>query len=226
MEPNMGTILPQQSVDSLRNEYQLMQLTYHRNFNQHRQARWWRYFNILKRNVLKLLQLFDKLQSMPKKASTIHNKILEICTYLLLRRIFTKVYYELNTILALGQFIALGFALIAMLARVRTLVLEINGVDSIHQANVEAQAIGETHGNLDEIGEEIEPETKVKNDVKEEKMKVKNEAPKLEPNNEHSENKDLRREVPNERKRTKESKSGKPKKKKKAKSAIDDIFGF
>lgn len=113
-----------------------------------------------------------------------------------------------------------------MLARVRTLVLEINGVDSIHQANVEAQAIGETHGNLDEIGEEIEPETKVKNDVKEEKMKVKNEAPKLEPNNEHSENKDLRREVPNERKRTKESKSGKPKKKKKAKSAIDDIFGF
>lgn len=226
MEPNMGTILSQQNVDSLRNEYQLMQLIYHRNLNQHRQARWWRYFNILKRNVLKLLQLFDDLQSMPKITTTIHNKILEICTYLLRRKIFTKVYYELNTILALGQFIALGFALIAMLARVRTLVLEIKGVDSIHKANVEAQAIGDTHGNLDEIGEEIEPETKLKNEVKEENTKVNNEAQTLEPSNERSENKDTRREVPNERKRTKESKSGKPKKKKRAKSAIDDIFGF
>lgn len=222
----MGTILPQPSIDSLRNEYQLMQLMYHRNLNQHRQARWWRYFSILKRNVLKLLQLFDELHSTPKKVTTIHNKILEICTYLIRRKIFTKVYYELNTILALGQFIAIGFASLAMLARVRTLVLEIKGVDRLYKVNVEAQAIGDTHGDSDEIGEEIEREIKVKNEVKEEEMKVKNEIPKLELRNEQSEDKEIRREVPNERKRTKELKSSKPKKKKKAKSAIDDIFGF
>lgn len=211
----MGTVLPQPSIDSLRNEFQLMQLTYHRNLNQHRQARWWRYFSILKRNVQKLLQLFDDLQSMPKKATTIHERIIEICTYLIRRKIFTKVYYEINTILALGQFIALGFALLAMLARVRSLVLEIDGVDRI-QVNVEAPAIVDTHGDFEEIGEEIERQNKVKNE----------EAPTVEVSNERSEDKEIRREAANDRKRTKEPKPGKSKKKKKAKSAIDDIFGF
>lgn len=211
----MGTVLPQPSIDSLRNEYQLMQLMYHRNLNQHRQARWWRYFSILKRNVQKLLQLFDDLQSMPKKATIIHKGIIEICTYLIRRKIFTKAYYEINTILALGQFIALGFALLAMLARVRSLVLEIDGVDRI-QVNVEAPAIVDTHGDFDEIGEEIERENKVKNE----------EAPTLGVSNERSEDKEIRREAANDRKRTKEPKPGKSKKKKKAKSAIDDIFGF
>ncbi|RLV83520.1 Ribonuclease MRP protein subunit RMP1 [Meyerozyma sp. JA9] len=215
VEANMGTVLPQPSIDSLRNEYQLMQLMYHRNLNQHRQARWWRYFSILKRNVQKLLQLFDDLQSMPKKATTIHKGIIEICTYLIRRKIFTKAYYEINTILALGQFIALGFALLAMLARVRSLVLEIDGVDRL-QVNVEAPAIVDTHGDFDEIGEEIERENKVKNE----------EAPTSGVSNERSEDKEIRREAANDRKRTKEPKPGKSKKKKKAKSAIDDIFGF
>lgn len=148
--------LGEDKISALRNELEIMQLIYHRNHNQHRQARWWRYFKLLKKNVYKLVNLLNEWET-SKRKTEVHTQIIELCRYLHQRKVVTRVYYEVNTILALGQFIALGFALLAMLARVRAIILEIEGVERAKEQML--VILIETHGLVDEIGEEIKEET-------------------------------------------------------------------
>lgn len=182
-----------------------MQLVYHRDHNQHRLARWWRYFRQLKRYTLKLVDLFDEIKKVPQKTLQTHKDILEICAFLLRRKVFTKVYYELNSTLALGQFIALGFALLAMVSRVRYIVVQIDGVREIETGKVLDFAV---QHDVDEIGEVVEKTHWKKAERAKEKHTVVEEPKGTDSN---------------DRKRRGLAKT---KKKKKAKSAMDDIFGF
>lgn len=99
-------LLPQQ-VLALTDEYQVLHLIYHRSHNQHRQAVWWGSLNVLHRNLRKIL-----LNAQRNRSSQ------DIIDYLYRRNIFTRAFYEFNGMLALGQYVTLGLALLGCVAKV------------------------------------------------------------------------------------------------------------
>lgn len=94
---------------ALVNEYQIVHLIYYRSRNQHRISTWWKYFSILHR---KLRWVVDN----PEDGTTIRY---------LRKRLLPKCYWEFNLMIALGQFINLGIALVGVVAKVDALLAEL-----------------------------------------------------------------------------------------------------
>lgn len=108
--------LPYMDRSGLRNEFQVLHLIYYKNFRQHHSQRWWKYLRILHRRVKQLVDKFDA----------------KICTYLV-KNVIPPAYRYFQGILAQGAFITLGFALLASLAKIWSL-LEPHAVHAVLHA--------------------------------------------------------------------------------------------
>lgn len=144
-----------------------------------------------------------------KRREQLQKQVVATANHLVLR-VMNRAYYHFNSVIALGQFVNLGFVLVASVSALRSLLLEIEGVGD---RNVEVET-KKTELD-DDIGEEVAYElvSTPLVDIKPEPMVAMSfEEPKKEP-----------------KKKTEKRKSKgdgeKKKKKKKSKSAIDDIFG-
>ncbi|KAI5969635.1 RMP1 [Candida margitis] len=157
----------------LLNEYEILNILHHRSKNQHRQQHWFKYLNIIYRNLRKLLKLqidIDRLQNTPKYRLRIEHKqsqMVKLSNKII--QVSRSAYWAYNSILVLGQYITLGFALIGNLAKIVHLVQNIDGVNVKRVTNLPASDYTDTNlsnvGNmfggdmneddLDDLGEEI-----------------------------------------------------------------------
>ncbi|KAF3988726.1 hypothetical protein FT663_03209 [Candidozyma haemuli var. vulneris] len=204
-------MLPKEKLEKLQTEYAILHLVYHRNHNQHRVAVWWRHLSMLHRGVRKVLRGIYEIEEAKKikRREQLQKQVVATANHLVLR-VMNRAYYHFNSVIALGQFVNLGFVLVASVSALRSLLLEIEGVGD---RNVEVET-KKTELD-DDIGEEVayESVSTPSVDIKPEPMVAMSfEEPKKEP-----------------KKKTEKRKSKgdgeKKKKKKKSKSAIDDIFG-
>lgn len=117
-----------------------------------------------------------------------------------------RAYYHFNSVIALGQFVNLGFVLVASLSALRLLLMEIQGV-GVRGRQIEPEEVAQVE---DDVGEEVV-------------FELVSKAPP-----EPLMSMDVMAEASIEQKPKKqksEKKGEKKSKKKKKKSAIDDIFG-
>ncbi|EGW32491.1 uncharacterized protein SPAPADRAFT_138790 [Spathaspora passalidarum NRRL Y-27907] len=197
----------------LTNEYEIVALLHHRSKNQHRQADWFMHLNITYRHLRRILKLqidINRLQPKPKKNQSKilykTNEIVKLSQGLIKRS--KSAYYSYNSILCLGQFITLGFALLASLAKINRLLLEIPSVANSATTRI---FIPEVVKDVPEQSEPSQEPSLSIDDIFDTKPKKKK--------------KKSRSATPSTIDDIKQTGSDKPKKKKKKKSAIDDIFG-
>ncbi len=185
-------------VQSLHQEYRYIHLVYHRNKNQHGDTHWWSQFNILKRSISQILRQCQ------------YNKVeRQSCKYAIRRFLkiqLPAIYYAFQGLLTMGQFVTLGVVLVGLLARCRSLLLQLQPEEEIIEIKKPVEInndIIQGISSVDEdLGLEIIEDMPVEEDVS---------LPKL------------AKEDLNKTKRSK--KTSKKKKGKKSKSAIDSIFG-
>lgn len=204
------SLIPKDSLSSLEHEYGIIRLIHHRNKNQHRVTTWWKHLNNLKRSLSKLISLLHTYTI--KSRDNIRQKVIEVARHLYLH-VTKAAYRAFNGIIALGQFIPLGFTLVGVLGKVYHEVGKIEGLkDMRSQRNDgvgELKIVHEDSGA--DLGEEIVVNVE---DVKKRKsldnvdLGVKKKKKRDDGKVDFS--------VVSEKKK---------KKKKKSKSAIDDIFG-
>lgn len=129
----MEAVVLETKYKELVNEYELLHLLYHRNRNQHGSAEWWNVFNVIHRKIRHILKLLVDLQYLKTKKTVEDRKqrVYLIIKYLINRRIFTRGYYQFNGIIALGQYITLGLALVGSLGKIHELLLEFEGIKGV-----------------------------------------------------------------------------------------------
>lgn len=184
-----------EQINILTNEYEILHLIYHRSKNQHRQQVWFKHLSILNRKLRSILKLLYDTQI--KKTLHKSNQILEVIKYLVAKKVFKRCFYEFHGIVALGQYINLGFALLGSISKIYCLLIDFEGVRDYMNVQ-QIQVMKEELQDEDE-GEVVEFET-----IEMEKMPIVEDIPT---------------------KGKKRSKDSAKKKKKKKKSAMDDIFG-
>lgn len=138
-----------------------------------------------------------------KRREEIHKEVVLTANHLVLR-VMKRAYYHFNSVIALGQFVNLGFVLVASLSTLRLLLMEIQGVGG---RQVRREEVAQVE---DDVGEEVV-------------FELVSKAPP-----EPFMSMDVMEEVSMEQKpkRQKSERKGEKKtKKKKKRSAIDDIFG-
>ncbi|RCK64101.1 hypothetical protein Cantr_10728 [Candida viswanathii] len=113
----------------LSTEYDTLFLLHHRSKNQHRQQRWYKYLNTTVRKLRKILKLQHDITRLPAPSSRAEFKIKQMVglaeDVLALSR---DAYWAYAGIIELAQFLSLGFALIASLAKITLLLQQIPGV--------------------------------------------------------------------------------------------------
>lgn len=213
-------LLSNQQVQDLTNEYEILHLIYFRSKNQHRLLIWWKFANILHRKLRFLLKLFIDIERTKNKDVREYKRIqiVDTAKYLLFK-ILKKAFYEFNSIIALGQFIKLGFVLVGLTSKIYAILLKIKGVDNVSKRLESSVSVGADFGS-EEIGEIVNAEIgEVINEVtaKEGETTANNEGVKSInklPDTVKTSIDDIFNDKPKKRK-----------KEKKKKSAIDDIFG-
>lgn len=205
-------------LKNLENEFGILHLLYHRNHNQHRVAVWWRYLDMVRRGIRKILRRIYDIQEAKKikVRENLHKEAVQIASHLL-TKVFPKAFYEFNGIIALGQFINLGLALVGSLSSLHSQLSEIEGVQEF--VKKKGAAVKEVAADIDEndVGVEIETIQVQAPPVDVFAMeKAKPEKHSIDINSIFGEPK---------KKKKKTEKEGKKRKEKKKKSAMDDIFG-
>ena len=229
--------------DQLKKEYGILHLIYHRNYNQHRVLIWWKYLNIVHRNVRKILKFLIDLELI-KNSQKIRQKkqqILDVIKYLIKKKVFTKAYYEFNGIIALGQFVTLGLALLGSLSKIYCILQTFKGLDIIYKPNIidQASVMDTEQSGIDDLGEIVDfdkgsENLQLKRKFEVDESKVTKETGINEIDNIFSTKKiktkskkrmghtDPMDDIFKDQKSTEDKK----KKKKKKRSEIDDIFNF
>lgn len=171
------------TFNSLHNDYDVLYLLQVRSKNQHRQKHWFKFMNITCRHLRKIIKLQIDIMRvtsasngstiLPKILSKLEYKrkqIVDLAQHIL--KISRQAYYAYNSILVLGQFITLGFALLGNLASIVQLLSKIPGVKKIlRKWDVNVVALGKNdvardieqrkantvgnHEEGDDLGEEI-----------------------------------------------------------------------
>ncbi|KAA8917118.1 hypothetical protein TRICI_000790 [Trichomonascus ciferrii] len=98
---------------ALRSETEILHLIYHRNRNQFKRTKWWTQFSILHRRCWQLVELVETARDSDKLKSIVH---------FLNKKLIPSAYRSFHNVLAQGQFVTLGLAIIALLARIRHLL--------------------------------------------------------------------------------------------------------
>ncbi|KAG0648282.1 RNA-processing rmp1 [Hyphodiscus hymeniophilus] len=111
---------------------QILHLTHHRNKNQHRLAKWWKSFSMLRRNLSKLFkELETNLQYTalsPKNKKTVESReIVERRVRFLEDVLMERCYVAFGGLVADNQYAALGLMLIGTLARARKIIGPLRG---------------------------------------------------------------------------------------------------
>lgn len=147
-------MLPNDKLEQLQNEYAILHLLYHRNYNQHRVAVWWRYFDMIHRGVRKVLRGIYEAQEAKKirRREELEKEVAAVASHLL-TRVMGKAFYHFHSVIALGQFVNLGFVLVANLSALRSLLLEIEGVQS--RRHMQEKPLKSVKIDADDIGEEL-----------------------------------------------------------------------
>ncbi|CCH62399.1 hypothetical protein TBLA_0H01110 [Henningerozyma blattae CBS 6284] len=203
-------------------EFRLVHLIYHRNKNQHKAAIWWKRLNMLKRSCSQVIELLQRYKNSWKDSQLI--KLYRLL-HNFLKKQLSKMYYEFNGVIALGQFITLGVVLVGLLSRVNSIYTQlmelffpdfkrlkimpmIKNRDGLKN-ETEMEKLLEYVTN-EELGEDINEDFLSNKSIKSSSMTPVDvpETQILEPNINSNANKIKK----------------KSKKKKKSKSAIDDIF--
>lgn len=244
----MGDFIASDQKDKLKQEYGILHLIYHRNYNQHRVLIWWKYLNIIHRNVRKILKILVDLELIKNSHQIRHKEqqILDIIKYMMKKRVFTKAYYEFNGIIALGQFVTLGLALVGNLSKIYCILQSIKGVDQIckRQTIKETSVVPHEHWGTDDVGEIVDLD-KISEDLQSKRKfddgddddkgtkKLKTEISKKDDILSSTEFKsESKKKVSSENSidfifgNLKVDKKKKQKKKKKKRNEIDDIFNF
>lgn len=196
--------LTQFQIASLEKEYGILHLIYHRSKNQHRQQIWFRYLDIIHRKVRKIIKLAYSSANKLKP-----ERILEVIKYLVLGKVFRKAFFEFNGIVALGQYINLGFALLGSVSAIYSILTQVEGAKQYFKTST-AIDVKETLAE-DDMGEVIDMNYM--------------------PMDGNDDNKDADKIIENSvpKKTIDDLFSGpdvnKPKTKKKKKKTMDDVFG-
>jgi ribonuclease MRP protein subunit RMP1 len=177
------------ALEALQSEVQIIHLLYHRNRNQHRQAKWWKYFSILHRRCMQLAHTPSTTEQTSAVATYLVDKICPVA------------YRYFHGVLAQGSFVSLGIALVACLAKLRSLLVPLIQRKQLRLLN---EPLTTSTMQIDDVGETVERPLEA----------VALEAVAALP----STSSDV-----DTTKTTKKSKIKNPKKSRK--SAIDDIFG-
>lgn len=233
--------------NQLLNEFNLIHLIYHRNKNQHHVSNWWKFLNLIHRNLRKFLfiimdinelihfnniskinyskicknfKVIKKFKKMDKNSTLLllNNKLILFNKQLLyLKKSIKSSYWNFMNIIQLAQFVNIGFALIAILSKINNILLNIENIDT----NIENIDTNIIENNIIEL-----PSNDRDNEDIGEILIENNQIEELEEIV----------EVPNEISEPviesieltpkKKKKSLKSKSKSKSHSAIDDIFGF
>lgn len=240
----MEGFLLQVDYDKLVNEYEINHLIYHRNHNQHRLSTWWKIFNIIHRSLRKILKKMIDIQNL-KSTRTLERKkeeIREIVGYLIKKQIFKRAFYQYNGIIALGQYVTLGLALLGNLGAIHSILIKIEGMEKPRGNPVGKilEAPVAVPDQKEDIGDEIVMSSTIPNETKEEpaidvfsslstmKKKTKKKPRKLGEDNLQPNSSSLKAIAKSE---SIDDIFGPPKKKvkkekkKKAKNDMDDIFG-
>ncbi|ODQ76103.1 hypothetical protein LIPSTDRAFT_41460, partial [Lipomyces starkeyi NRRL Y-11557] len=96
---------------ALRNELEVLHLIVHRNKNQHRQAKWWKYVSIVHRNLKNLVSVPQKRQ---KEEAKFEKEVVRYLVY----RVIPKAFKAFHRLIAHGQYVTLGLVLLATVARI------------------------------------------------------------------------------------------------------------
>jgi ribonuclease MRP protein subunit RMP1 len=196
-------------TQSLSDELEIIHLLYHRNRNQHRHSVWWKQFAILKRRTRLVLEL-------TKESRDAH--IIEKHVKFIVYKIISRAYFLFHGILTQGEYINLGFALIAILGRVFAIFKESLGTqedeafegDLKLSMELKKKSSSLSRSNLpagDYIGESISRESLLSS------ASMTSETADQDPSNSGT-------------KRKSKSDNSTKKKKRKSKNDIDAIFGF
>ncbi|PYI10898.1 hypothetical protein BO78DRAFT_360301 [Aspergillus sclerotiicarbonarius CBS 121057] len=92
--------------------HSILHLIFHRNKNQHRGTKWWKWLSILKRDTLKLAKSLDRRPSHGGAESSADKYRHHLAIH-----VIPKCYLAFSTVVADGQFSTLGTVLLATLAR-------------------------------------------------------------------------------------------------------------
>lgn len=149
-------VVTEEQLQLLTNEYYILHLLYHRSRNQHRNQVWFKYLNILHRRVRIVLKLaMDWRSDHIRKKEVIKEKLLSNIKYLV-KRVMAKAYYEFNGIIALGQFINLGFTMLGNLSKLHGILIGFGGVSDTLKLKLGSILVGTSHDSEDDIGEVVE----------------------------------------------------------------------
>lgn len=224
-------LLSTSQLKKLETEHGILHLLYHRNHNQHHVAVWWRHLNMVKRAVRKILRRqFDIENAKKIKArEKLQAESAQIARHLL-DHILPTAYYEFNSIIALGQFINLGLALVGSISAIHSVLLDMEGLSKGRRSQTRAVSapLVEDHNDL---GEEIEQKLPLAPVVLEMfEMPKARDAPKIrDASKEEPKRKKVEVDLDGifepKKKKVKSEKKEKKEKKKKKRSAMDDIFG-
>lgn len=136
----------------LTNEYDILYLIYHRSKNQHRQQIWFKYLNMMIRNLRKILKLqidINRIRTTTTTTTTTTittttitttkdkidyktNQIIQYSNKIL--KLMKSSYWNYNSILVLGQYITLGLGLIGSLSKITHLI--INGINGVQKRGI------------------------------------------------------------------------------------------
>ncbi|KAI5849481.1 hypothetical protein DFP73DRAFT_295400 [Morchella snyderi] len=107
MAASVDTPLP---LTDLQPESDLLHLLFHRNKNQHRSGKWWKWFGMLRRSIRKLLNPSEEDGDANKRVEYMRRVLVPSC------------YSAFTSVIADTQFAPLGLTLLAILARVHAIV--------------------------------------------------------------------------------------------------------
>ncbi|KAB8267182.1 hypothetical protein BDV30DRAFT_48897 [Aspergillus minisclerotigenes] len=189
--------------------YSMLKLVYHRNKNQHKKTKWWKWLSVLKRTTWNLAQSLDRTQSPSGVAESP-----DLYIQCLANHVLPRCYLAFSTVVADGQFSTLGTVLLGTLA----CLAKSTGIDKEMKfaAQTETFRVASTRARVDgpeDIGEILSRNNDLPGlgEFLEKSSSEVEECPKFSPKNS---NKITDFAV----------KQSKSKKRKKKKDAIDDLF--
>lgn len=231
----MSQLLPPEKLRQLEAEFAVLHQIFFRFHNQHRVAVWWKYLNMVHRKVRNIVSNMQHMETAKqiRKKEQLRAEALNTAAFLIRKGLFRKIFYEVNSVIALGQFINLAFVLLGSISAIHAILVEMDGLDEKLIARKLAKpAIWQPNDDVDdEIGQELdEAELALSRNSANHLDRLEQDQPR--------ENKRTFQETeplalddmdsifgakPKKKKKVKDL--SKKEKKKKKKSAMDDIFG-
>jgi len=114
-------------LEELSSISQILSAAAHRNKNQHRLAKWWKPFSVLRRNLYKLISELETLSANEErlgetKKTTASREVVERRAEFMVEWVVPKCYLAFSAVVADNQFASLGLMLVGTLARAQKVI--------------------------------------------------------------------------------------------------------